>query len=427
MATTLVATALTGCGSSSSSDSSTTTTSDSSSSDSSADVTTTSGEKEDVTLTVWGAEEDQELLATMVENFKTEYADVANWTINIGVESESTCKDTVLTDVEAAADVFAFADDQLNELVAAGALQACTYNADEVIEANGGSDSGAIGAASYDGTLYAYPISAGNGYFLIYNSDYLSESDVESMDTIMQVAADNGKLVAMELSNGWYLYSFFQAAGLELSLNDDGVTNTCTWNATSGTYTGADVAQAVIDIATNDGFQSLDDASIVTGIKDGSVIAAVTGSWNVTTAQEAYGDAFAAVKLPTFTLAGDQVQMSSYDGYKLMGVNAYSEYPGYAMMLAEYLTNYDNQVLRYEVRGSVPSNAEAAASDTVQADAAVAAAAVQSQYATIQRVGGNFWDPAATLGEILAQGNPDGTDLQTLLDTAVEGITAAAD
>lgn len=78
----------------------------------SAAQTTASGEKQDVALTVWGAEEDQTMLAEMIEAFKTAYADRANFTIELGVESEATCKDTILTDVEAAADVFAFADDQ---------------------------------------------------------------------------------------------------------------------------------------------------------------------------------------------------------------------------------------------------------------------------------------------------------------------------
>jgi len=83
--------------------------------------TTETTELENVTLVMWGAEEDQVMLGEMIESFKTFYADKAVFDISLGVQSESTAKDTVLTDVEAAADVFAFADDQLNELVNAGA------------------------------------------------------------------------------------------------------------------------------------------------------------------------------------------------------------------------------------------------------------------------------------------------------------------
>jgi arabinogalactan oligomer/maltooligosaccharide transport system substrate-binding protein len=97
------------------------------------------------------------------------------------------------------------------------------------------------------------------------------------------------------------------------------------------------------------------------------------------------------------------------------------------MLLAEYLTNEENQVARFEARGLGPANANAASSDAVQASPAIAALAAQAAYATPQRVGANYWSPANTLGSTLINGNPDGTDLQTLLDNAVDGITASVE
>ena len=67
---------------------------------------TAPAEKQDVTLRMWGAEEDQTMLQGMIDSFKEHYADYANFDIQLGTESESTAKDTVLTDIEAAADVF---------------------------------------------------------------------------------------------------------------------------------------------------------------------------------------------------------------------------------------------------------------------------------------------------------------------------------
>ena len=101
-----------------------------------------------VTLRVWASEEDQALTTELLDKFKSTYSDVT-FDITLGSESESTAKDTVLTDVEAAADVYAFADDQINELVQAGALQevAATYT-DDVKSANA---SGSVEAASVDG------------------------------------------------------------------------------------------------------------------------------------------------------------------------------------------------------------------------------------------------------------------------------------
>lgn len=47
----------------------------------------------DVTLTMWGAEEDQELLRTIADNFIKEYGNYGGKiTINLGTQSESTAK-----------------------------------------------------------------------------------------------------------------------------------------------------------------------------------------------------------------------------------------------------------------------------------------------------------------------------------------------
>ncbi|MBP3476124.1 MAG: extracellular solute-binding protein [Lachnospiraceae bacterium] len=370
-----------------------------------------------VTLTVWASEEDQDLTTQLLDEFKAAYPDVT-FDITLGAESESTAKDTILTDVEAAADVYAFADDQINELVQAGALQevVTSYTYDVATE----NAAGAVEAASVDGKLYAYPMTADNGYFMFYDSSVFTEDDVQSLEKMIEVAEAAGKKIAMDISNGWYIYSFFQGAGYELSLNDDGVTNTCTWNAAGAT----DVAQAIMDLTASGVLVDMGDEDMATQIAEGTIVACVNGTWRAETAAEAWGDNYAATKLPTFQVAGKDCQMSSYSGYKLVGVNPHSANVGWSMLLAEYLTNEASQTARFEARGLGPANLAAASSDAVQANPAISALAAQAAYATPQRVGGNFWSPAETLGQILASGNPDGTDLQTLLDTTVEGITA---
>lgn len=369
-----------------------------------------------VTLNVWASEEDQEFTQDLIDSFKEQYSDV-DFNITLGAESESNAKDDILVDVEAGPDVYAFADDQINELVAAGALQpvSATYTYDVANE----NVAGSVEAATIDGTLYAYPMTADNGYFMFYDSSVFSEEDVQSLDTMIEKAKEAGKKIAMDVSNGWYIYSFFQGAGYDLTLNDDG-SNTCKWNDAGAT----DVAQAILDLFASGVFVDLGDEDQATEIANGSVCAAVNGTWRAETAQSAWGENYAAAKLPTFTVAGNQVQMSSYSGYKLIGVNPFSANVGWSMLLAEYLTNEDAQVGRYQARGLGPANISAASSATVQADPAIAALAAQAEFATPQRVGNNFWTPAETLGQILASGNPDGTDLQVLLDNATEGIAA---
>ena len=373
---------------------------------------------QDVTLTMWGAEEDQDLLREISDKFIEKYGNYGGKiTINLGAQSEKEAKDTVLTDPTAAADVFAFADDQLNELVQAGALQEVQLNADDIKSRN---TPASVDAAMVDGKLYAYPLTADNGYFMFYDKSFFTEDDVKSLDTMMEKAAAAGKKVSMDVANGWYLYSFYAGAGLNLSLADDGVNTVCNWNEAPG----ADVTQAVIDICKNPGFIALKDEEFTGKLKDGTLVAGVNGTWRANDAAEVWGDNYAACKLPTYTLNGEQVQMGSFSGYKLVGVNPHSTNVGVAMMLADFITNEDNQLKRFNDRKLGPSNINANATEAVQSAPAIAALAEQSSYATLQRVGANYWSSAASLGEILASGDTQGKTTQQLMDDAVAGITA---
>lgn len=374
--------------------------------------------KEPIKLTVWVGDNYPAVTEQMIESFKAAYPE-ETFDITIGIESESTCKDTILTDPEAAADVFTFADDQLNALVQAGAIQKVEMNVDAITAAN---TAGAIAAASVDGTLYAYPMSASNGYFLFYDSNFFTEEDVQSLNAMCEKAAAEGKSVGMQFGadGGWYLYSFFKGAGLSMSINEDAKTNSCDWN----NETGEAVCQGILDLVATGAFIADSTSNLVSGAADGSVVALVDGTWDSGAIQGAFGDGYACAKLPSFDVNGEAVQMSSFAGYKLIGVNPHSANVGWAMLLAEWLTNEENQILRFEDQGDGPSNVNAAASDAVSANPALAALAAQSEYATVQRVGDNYWTNAATLGTILSNGNPDGTALSELLEIAVAGITA---
>ena len=373
-----------------------------------------------VKLRVWAAEEDQDVTKKMVDEFKSQYeAKGVKFDIEIGVQSEATAKDTVLADMDAAADVFSFADDQIIELVNAGALQevAQTYTYDVQNE----NLSGSVEAATQGGKLYAYPMTADNGYFMYYDKSVFSDTDVDSMSKMCEVAHKAGKSVGMIVGDAWYAFSFFKGAGLDVTLSDDGKTNTCNWNDAKG----KDVAQAIIDLGKTKGFANVkEDSAIVTGVKNNKYAAVISGVWNSDAITKAWGDNTAATKLPTFTVAGEEVQMSSFSGYKLIGVNSHSKFVGWSMLLAEWLTNADNQKLRFIERGLGPANIQAAESDEVESAPAIAALAKQAEFAVPQRVGGNYWDPAKTLAMTLVTGNKEGTDLQELLDNAVAGITA---
>lgn len=370
-----------------------------------------------VTLDLWCSEQEayQTIMAELVEGFKATYPDV-DFEINIGAVSEADTKDRVLEDVEAAADVFVFADDQLAELVNAGALQ--SVDATYTFDVAGENSAGTVEGASLNGKLYAYPLTAANGYFLYYNKEYFSDADVASWESIVAVAEENGKLVGMDLGNAWYLYGFFAGAGMELSMNED-QSNNCDWNSTTNSPTGAEVAEAIQTMASSSAFISIGDSDSRARYAD-DLIAYVNGVWAVDDIIAGYGEDYGAAKLPTFNAGGKDVQMGSFAGYKFVGVNAYTEaqFKGWAMLLAEYITSEESQTKIAAATGESPANTVAAQGVS---SPAIAALSAQSAYADRQVVGGAFWEPANSLGASLAEGGV--SDIQGLLDEAVAGIT----
>ena len=107
----------------------------------------------------------------------------------------------------------------------------------------------------------------------------------------------------------------------------------------------------------------------------------------------------------------------------MMGVNAYSKNPEWAAKLADWLTNEQNQTLRFELNGQGPSNTKAADSDEVKQAPAIQAVIAQSEFGKLQRVGNSYWDACTKFGNIMAKGNKDNVKLQKLMDTLVEEIT----
>ena len=116
--------------------------------------------------------------------------------------------------------------------------------------------------------------------------------------------------------------------------------------------------------------------------------------------------------------------MASFSGCKLIGVNAYSEYPEWAARLAEWITDEENQRLRFEMRGQGPSNIAVADSAEIKQSPAINALLEQSVFSQLQRIGGKFWDPVSKFAENMAAGNPSGRDLQDQLDELAEGVSA---
>ncbi len=377
-----------------------------------------SGSSETVKLTVWGAQEDQDVLKQMCEDFAKAHSD-KHYAFTLGVVSEADAANEVLKDVSAAADVFSFASDQIGSLVSAGALYRITKNREEIENA---CTETAVRAATVDGELYGYP-AVSDTYFLYYDKSKLSDEDVKSLDTIMAKDIPDTKInLAMNLDDGWYQAGFFLGAGCTL-FGEDGTDPTqCDFNNERGLLAG----EYILSLAKSAKFGAdYDDSMVRSGFANGTIAAAISGTWNSKEIESSLRENYGTAKLPEFTLSnGESVQMGSLANYKLIGVSSETDAPLDAMLLAEWLTNYDNQKLRLEKRSFAPVNKTLAEdSGTLSEIPAVSALTEQLSYATLQPSipqMGSFWKPSEAFGQDVISGAVTTDNLQEKLDRLVQ-------
>lgn len=363
-------------------------------------------EPEKVTLKVWADQGELALTEKLCNEFAAQHPE-KEYTFVYGAVGAVDGKARYLEDPAAAADVFLFADDQLVDLVKADALYEVTRNTDAIIAAN---TPGSIRAASYDGTLYGYPMTSDNGYFLYYDKSVFTDDDLATLDGILAAANAAGKKVHMDISNGWYLASFFLGNGCTLTIEDG--KQIIDFNNANGLA----AAEAIRAFCNDPAFVTGDDSVLAGGIGD-AIACGVSGTWMATAIQEKLGDNYGCCKLPTFTCSGEQVQMGSFLGCKIYGINSQTAYPVDAMELAEYLTSEQSQIERYKELNYGPSNVNALEEDSIASNQALQALSDQSAYAVSQMVLGGFWTPAEAFGAELEAHST--ADLQTMLDQLV--------
>ena len=382
-----------------------------------------------IKLTVWVSEADRKFASEVAEEFKKKNPD-KKYQFVIDIQGENDVATRVLNDVENAADVYSCVNDQLPKLINGDALAKIAGDRLERIkQANSEGAMESVTVKQKDGEgVYGIPYTD-NSFFLYYDKSVLSEADVKTFDGILAKCTDK-KQFAFPMADGWYTTSFFFGKDLGYSVEyDDNLaekTITCDFN----NETGKVVAESMWRYVKNKGFKAdANDSKITAGFNDGSIIAAVSGIWNKTTIEKALGENFAAAKLPTYTLneglaAQEQVQLVSFAGYKVMGVNNYSKNKTDAMDFAEFYTNKTNQIKHFEERGYVPTNVEARADERIQSDVCAKAITQQLQFSKTQKdVPSTLWVPMEGLGNAMITGAQSGSfDLTAQLKACVNAI-----
>lgn len=348
-------------------------------------------------LTVWSPQEDQDTnwLQDQCEAFAAEHP---NWKINFnyGVCPEGEAKDNVTKDVEAAADVYMLANDNIPDLVSAGALS--ELGGDYLGYVTSTNSDSILASVTYNDSVVAFPFTP-NTWFMYYDKSVFSEDDVKNFDTMLEKAGEAGKKVSFKLTDSWYIEAFYVANGC--TLFGDGT------DTDAGIDFGGDKAAAVteylVDLAANPNFLVDADGSGLAGLGD-SVAALFSGTWDAKAVKEKLGDNMGVAALPTVTIDGKEGQMKSFIGSKAIGVNPNAENQQVAMSLAAYLAGEKAQTAHYEMRNLLPSNINISLADDPIATAVTNVMTDTSIMQPLCKEMSNYWSPAENMGKNIQSG-----------------------
>lgn len=330
-------------------------------------------------IKIWVDEKIEALTRAQIGSFTMAYN--GKYTINANIEpmSEGNAATSMLQDVQNGADIFCFAQDQLARLKVAGAITKLPSSLTEYLKGKNSADS--IAAASLKNGLYALPTTSDNGYFLYYDKRVVSDEEAKNMTTLLAALKRNGKKLNFEgRSNGFYAASYFLGTGCHSNWTIDEVSGKFTsyddnYNSENGVIAG----KALREIA---------DSSVVATRSSytNTCGAVISGIWEYEACKEELGDNLGCAELPNFTVDGQTYHMSSFDGYKLMGVKPQvdTKKASVCRKLAQFLTNAASQKERFQTVAWGPTNIEASAEPDVLAHPGLAALAKQHEYATQQ-------------------------------------------
>lgn len=355
---------------------------------------------EKVRLMVWSPSEDQsqssgQWLQTCCERFAELHPE---WDITFvyGVADEASAATAVAQDPEASADVFLYANDTLTTMTDAKAL--AKFGGKYADELKATNSETLLDSLTMDGYIYGVPFTT-NTWYMYYDKRVFSEEDVKSLDAMLEKG-----VVSFPFVNSWYLPAFYFGNGC--TLFGDGTQEEL--GADFGGENAVEVTEYLVDLAANPNFKIDQDGSGLAGLRDGSIHAIFSGSWDAAAVREILGENMGVAALPTYTLNGEEKQMYSYAGSKAIGVNTSTDYMVQAMELAMYLGSAEAQQLHYELRGVIPCNTELNEDPAIAADEVV-----RAQNDTFDRTSklqpfvaqmNNCWTPVENMGKAIRNG-----------------------
>ena len=373
-------------------------------------------------ITVWVGEAAVDLTKKQIDDFNANNDLGIVFEADVHPVSEATAADQMLVDINAGADLYCFPQDQFARLVQAGALNPLGVKAAETVTA--ANDAGVVAAAKSGDTLYAYPLTSDNGYFMYYDKSVIPEEDVDSLEKLIADCEAADKFFAFEAqTSAWYIASWFFATGCvsEWTTDDDGqfISVKDTFNSPEGLIAVKGM-QKLVQSPKHLSSSSADEFA------NGAAIV-VTGTWAFDAVKDILGDNMGVTDLPSFEVDGKEYHLGSFNGCKLMGVKPQGDdttKQAALHRLAQYLTGEEAQMERFRELSWGPANLNDQASPEVQANPGLAALLLQNQYSIPQgQIHGSWWDIAKVIGDDVKAAT-DEAGLQAALDNYYNKISS---
>ncbi len=387
------------------------------------------GEEDNVKLKVWAPDAAVSLIKQQIEEFKKTYSE-KTFDITVIAQGESDAATQMLNDASVAADVFGLPSDQLNKLVDAGVIAPVAKGFVDYVTSSNSEDTikaGTLKNSKGEDTLYAYPETNDNGYYLVYDNTVVTAEDAKTLEGTLEACKKANKKFIFDAGDGFYACTFAFTGGVKIDGLEDGITQKFVdYDEDEAVKTLQAFARLIKKYKGT--FTSLNVKNVASGFANGTCGAGVDGSWDTAVNMKSLGDKFGAAKLPTINVDGEDKQLVSMFGYKYIGVNGSSKYPASAQILALYLAGEDCQKQRTEELGWGPSNINVQKDPIVTESAVLNAIKDQSLNSCTQvNIASTFWTPMGNLGNKLVADEWDPEDTAATKKLLQDTITNIRD
>lgn len=398
------------------------------------------------TLLIWGPGDHEDVYLEWVQKFMDQYPEqFEGYKVQFAGSGDVGAYAAMNVDPSTGAAVYTFSNDQMANLVNLASLSPVI--GDNLTWSQKNNSKAAFDATFIGDKSYAYPCQADNGYYMYYNKSAFRGTAVwdSTNDTLKEgytfrdlyAALDekggdwaNGK-VTWAMGDSWYVSGVFFAVGGDYEVKYDaagkqssadcwfgftlpeGVTdnkkgdytvgmdayeclkNTITVSNTDNTVNSHYLYSDADKNPLNDNIDIYTNPDNAQG-KNTPLAAAISGTWKAKKLQEVWGDDYGATVLPTLeTNDGELFAMKNFAGYKHIGVNPQNEFAKQSRenlellhKLAQYLSDKEASLAKYEATGAGPSNLEALKDPKIAADSALIA--LNAQYNRVCKYPDNY-------------------------------------